>query len=348
MKIALGMSGGVDSATAAFLLQQQGHEVFGVTLHMTDAAPPDIDGAKNTAARLGIPYEVIDCRKQFSERIEAYFAASYAVGETPNPCVFCNRQVKLAALDEYRIRNGLDAIATGHYARIGNDEQGNVTLLRAADLQKDQSYMLYRITMEQLSHLILPLGGLTKPQIRAIAAEQSLLPVIPRDSMDICFIPDGDYGAYLRKAHHMEPVNGAFLNQNGDVIGTHHGQWLYTVGQRKGLGLARGTPVYVLSKHAENNTVTVGEKSKLFASVCRLRECNWLSKTPNSFRGTAKVRYSRTEAAVTVRIEFNDDAMLIFDTPQRAMTCGQSAVLYEGDRVLGGGVIAQVDYGEIV
>lgn len=339
MKIVLGMSGGVDSAAAAYLLQQAGHTVTGVTLHMTDAAPPDIEGAKRSAQQLGICHEVVDCRERFAAVIEASFAASYAAGETPNPCVLCNRLVKLASLEEYRAANGLDAIATGHYARTATDTHRNPILLRGADLMKDQSYMLYRISTAQLSHLVLPLGEMTKPQIRTLAAEQSLLPVIPRDSMDICFIPDGDYGAYLRRYHNMQPAAGHFLDVHGKVLGEHEGHWLYTKGQRKGLGIACGAPVYVLSKDTTNNTVTVGSEEKLFSDTCYLRDCNWLAQVPETFRATAKIRYSRTEAPVTVQRDGDDRAILVFDTPQRAMTCGQSGVIYNGDRVLGGGII---------
>ncbi len=345
MDIVLGMSGGVDSAVAAYLLQQAGHRVHGVILHMTDGAPPDIAGAQSVADRLAIPLAVVDCRVAFRREVEQYFADSYHKGETPNPCVICNRTVKLQALLDYANTHFYDGIATGHYAKIAVNSNGSRALLRAADRQKDQSYMLYRITREQLAALHLPLSDYTKPQIRAIVEEMHLMLSVPRDSMDICFVPDGDYGRYLQKEHNMKSCKGDFCDTADAVIGQHEGQWLYTVGQRKGLGLACGKPVYVISKNAKDNTVTVGDESALFATVCHLRECNLLADTAETVRGTAKVRYSRTESPVTAQFFADGTATLVFDTPQRAMTCGQSAVVYDGDRVIGGGIISAVESG---
>ncbi len=345
MDIVLGMSGGVDSAVAAYLLQQAGYRVHGVTLFMTDGAPPDIAGAKAVAKRLAIPFEVVDCRTIFRREVEQYFADSYRMGETPNPCVICNRMVKLQTLLDYANSHSYDGIATGHYANIGVNADGNRVLLRGADTQKDQSYMLYRITKEQLAALHLPLGNYTKPQIRAIAEEVQLMSSVPRDSMDICFVPDGDYGNYLQKEHRMQRCKGKFCDIAGSVIGRHDGQWLYTVGQRKGLGIACGKPVYVIGKNANENTVTVGDESALFAKICRLRECNLVSDVKDIFRGTAKIRYSLTESPVTAQFFSDGTATLAFDTPQRAMTCGQSAVIYDGDRVIGGGIISAVESG---
>lgn len=343
MEIVLGMSGGVDSAVAAYLLQQAGHHVHGVTLHMTDSAPPDIEGAQAVAKRLGIPFAVVDCREAFHREVEQYFADAYRRGETPNPCVVCNRMVKLQALLAYANAHSYDGFATGHYAKIGVDADQNKVLLRAADLQKDQSYMLYRITKEQLAALYLPLSDYTKPAIRKIAQEQQLMSSVPHDSMDICFVPDGNYGSYLQKEHQMQPCSGAFLDADGAVIGHHEGQWLYTIGQRKGLGLACGKPVYVIGKDAHENTVTVGEEAGLFANICYLCQCNLLATGTETMRGTAKVRYSRTESPVTAHFFTNGTATLVFDTPQRAMTCGQSAVVYDGNRVIGGGIICGVE-----
>lgn len=343
--IVLGMSGGVDSSVAAYLLQRAGHRVHGVTLHMTDGAPPNIEGAQAVAERLGISFAVVDCRTSFHREVEQYFADAYRRGETPNPCVICNAVVKLQALLAYAEEHSYDGFATGHYAKIGLDINHKRTLLRAVDLQKDQSYMLYRITGEQLARMYLPLGDYTKPEIRSIAEKQQLMPSIPRDSMDICFVPDGNYGGYLQRDHQMQPCKGAFLDANGAVIGHHCGQWLYTVGQRKGLGLSCGQPVYVISKDAQENTVTVGNETELFASVCHLRDCNLLMTEKETVRGTAKVRYSRTESPVTANFSADGTATLIFDTPQRAMTCGQSAVVYDGDSVIGGGIICGVESG---
>lgn len=345
MELVLGMSGGVDSAAAASLLMQNGHKVHGVTLYMTDAAPPDIEGAKATADLLHIPHTVIDCRADFRREVEDYFASAYRMGETPNPCVICNRTVKLARLLAYAKEIGAEGIATGHYAKIGTAPDGSHILQRAADLQKDQSYMLYRITKEQLDALHLPLGDHTKAEIRTFAADAHLMPRIPRDSMDICFVPHGDYGRYLLEQHGMEPVSGDFLDAEGKQLGQHGGQWLYTVGQRKGLGIACGHPVYVLAKDAAANTVTVGEEAALFARGCTLRQCNLLCEVPETLKATAKIRYSRTEAPVTAIFHADGTAHLTFDIPQRAMTCGQSAVVYVGDTVVGGGIIDTVTGG---
>ncbi len=342
MELVLGMSGGVDSAAAACLLMKEGHKVHGVTLYMTDDAPPDLQGARATAERLGIPHTVIDCRADFRREVEEHFAAAYRRGETPNPCVICNRTVKLARLLAYAKEIGAEGIATGHYAKIGIAPDGSHTLLRAADLQKDQSYMLCRITKEQLNALHLPLGDFTKAEIRTLAAEACLMPHIPRDSMDICFVPHGDYGRYLLEHHGMKPAAGDFLDAEGKRLGQHRGQWLYTVGQRKGLGIACGHPVYVVEKNAAANTVTVGEESALFAKGCLLRECNLLCDMPPNAQATAKIRYSRTEAPVTAEFYADGTARLLFDVPQRAMTRGQSAVVYVGDTLIGGGIIDAV------
>ncbi len=342
LKIVLGMSGGVDSAAAAYLLQEAGHQVYGVTLHMTDEAPPDVAGARATADRLQISHAVVDCRESFRCRVEAAFASSYQIGETPNPCVLCNREIKLAALQKFAAKHGCDAIATGHYARISTDANGNRILLRGIDPQKDQSYMLYRITKEQLSQLILPLGDLTKDRIRAIAAANQLMPSIPRDSMDICFIPKGDYAEYLQLHHGFAATPGVFLTKDGQRIGTHTGQWQFTVGQRKGLGLACGTPVYVLEKDAAANSVTVGSNEDLFASHCRIRDCCWLTSPDNHRQYTAKIRYSRSESAAWLETADLQTAILHFSEPQRAMSRGQSAVIYAGEQVIGGGLIDEI------
>lgn len=343
MKVVLGMSGGVDSAAAASLLQDAGHCVYGVTLVMAQSVQTDIDGAFTTAQRIGIPHTVLDCTDLFRTNVLADFAASYARGETPNPCIRCNPTVKFSALLSYMEQIGADAIATGHYARVQRTAGAEtVQLLRGVDAAKDQSYMLYRLTDAQLAHVLFPLGTASKSQIRALAAERGLLPQIPKDSMDICFLPDGNYTKYLETEFAFAPNSGAFCLADGRVVGTHCGQWQYTKGQRKGLGLALGYPVYVTEKDAEHNCVYVGTQQELYASTCILRECRWISMPNHPAHLSAKIRYSRSEAAVSLTQLDATHAKLTFAVPQRAMTRGQSAVVYEGKRVLGGGFIEQV------
>ncbi len=343
MKIVLGLSGGVDSAAAAYLLQKAGHTVAGVTLLVKADAPPDIDGAAAVAERLGISHTVLDCTESFRKFVLDDFANCYQRGETPNPCIVCNPNVKFAALMSQMEALGYDGIATGHYANIRKNEQnGCYELLRGQDAAKDQSYMLYRLSQAQLGALHLPLANLEKTEIRRLAEEAGIMPQVPKDSQDICFLPNGDYAGFLTKEYGMKPKTGDFLLTDGTVIGKHSGQWQYTVGQRKGLGIACGYPVYVTAKDAAANTVTVGREEALFGTECVLRDCKWISMPQDSSALTAKVRYSRREAAVSVDGMGTESAVLHFAVPQRAMTLGQSAVIYEGERVIGGGLIAQV------
>ena len=343
MKIVLGMSGGVDSAAAAYVLQQAGHTVAGVTLVMYPEVQPDIAGAEETAKRLGILHTVVDCSAAFRTKVLDYFAAAYRDGDTPNPCVVCNPTVKFAALLSHMEKIGYDAVATGHYARLAKNAQtGKTELLRGLDAAKDQSYMLCRLTQEQLSHAVFPLAEFEKPAIQELAAKQGLLPQIPKDSMDICFLPNGDYASYLEEHFGFQPQTGDFQLADGTIVGRHQGQWRYTVGQRKGLGIACGYPVYVTGKNPVNNLVTVGKEEELFSSACKLRDCNWLSSPQDASALTVKVRYSRRETGVELTANADGTAELRFSEPQRAVTCGQSAVIYEGDRVIGGGFISQV------
>ncbi len=334
MKILLGMSGGVDSTVAAYRLQGEGHTVCGVTLVMHEIGAAEVEKAAALAEGLGISHRVIDCRERFAAIVQSDFAARYAAGETPNPCILCNPTVKFAVLYETMQALGYDAIATGHYARMKDGQ-----LYRAADRDKDQSYMLYRLTEAQRQMTLFPLGDSTKTESIALAEAQALYPKIPKDSMDICFLPDGDYAAYLERAHGMTAKAGVFQMPDGTVVGTHDGQWRYTIGQRKGLGIACGKPIYVIAKDAAANTVTVGASDALFARNAVIRECCWLCDLPETFTAMAKIRYSKSESPVTVRKLEGNRAALAFDIPQRAVTPGQSAVLYDGDRVLGGGIL---------
>lgn len=343
MKVVLGMSGGVDSAAAAYLLKEAGHTVVGVTLVMKQDVLPDIDGAKQTAEKLGIRHEVLDCTCNFKKFVLDDFANEYRLGNTPNPCIVCNPNVKFAAMLDFMRQISFDAVATGHYAHIRKNEQsGKYELLRGKDAMKDQSYMLYRLSQEQLSHILFPLADMEKTEIRSLAAKAGILAQIPKDSQDICFLPNGDYAAFLTLEYGMKPQKGAFQLADGTVVGIHDGQWKYTVGQRKGLGIACGYPVYVTGKNAVNNLVSVGKEEELYASECRIVNCNWITMPQGQENYTAKVRYSRREAGVKVSPLSDSEAILTFSEPQRAMTLGQSAVIYSGDLVIGGGMIAQV------
>ena len=343
MKVVLGMSGGVDSAAAAYLLKKAGHTVTGVTLVMKQDVQPDIDGAKKTAALLGIAHEVIDCTEAFQKYVLDDFAAEYRCGNTPNPCIVCNPMVKFASMLSYMEHIGYEAIATGHYANVQkNVLDGRFELMRGADAAKDQSYMLYRLTQQQLAHVLFPLANMEKPAIRALAAQAGIMPQIPKDSQDICFLPNGDYAGFLSKEYAMTPKQGEFRLADGKVVGIHDGQWQYTVGQRKGLGISCGYPVYVTAKDAKQNLVMVGKEDELFASSCKIVRCNWIVAPSEQETYTAKIRYSRKEAAAKITWMNETEAILTFDVPQRAMTCGQSAVVYSGERVVGGGMIAQV------
>ena len=338
--VLVGMSGGVDSTTAAFLLKRQGYGVRGVTLRMHDEAENTAEAeAAEAAAVLGIPHDVFDLRGDFRNTVMRYFAEAYLAGQTPNPCVYCNRNMKFPGMLAFADRTGCDAVATGHYARV--KKQGERTLLlRAADVKKDQTYMLYALPQEILARVLFPLGGLTKPQIREIAAEAGLAAAHKHDSQDICFIADGDYNGFIRRLTGKQTPVGRFIDAEGRVLGTHKGVTAYTVGQRKGLGLSSEEPYYVLGKSAADNTVTLGRAADLFTRRVCVGGASFIpfDRLTSPIRATAKLRYSQHDSPCTVFPDENG-FVLEFDEPQRAVTPGQAAVLYDGETVLGGGTI---------
>ena len=355
-KALIAMSGGVDSSAAACLTLRAGYDCMGATMKLFDnsilhtgesacCSLDDVEDARSVARRLNMPFHVINAKEAFRSCVIDPFIHSYESGETPNPCICCNRHLKFDFFLERAKILGCEYIVTGHYARIRFDEaSGRWQLLKAVDSAKDQSYVLYCLSQQQLAHTLLPLGNLTKEKARAIAEEQGFLNARKRDSQDICFVPDGDYVAFMEHYTGKQYAPGDFLDLSGKTIGTHRGAVCYTLGQRKGLGLAMGQPVYVCGKDMRSNTVTVGPNEALFATTLLARDFNWVSIAgitgPTAV--TARARYNQKEQPATVYPEEDGLVRVVFDQPQRAMTPGQAVVLYQGDLVIGGGTISAV------
>ena len=353
MKALIAMSGGVDSAVAAYLTQGSGFTCAGaiMRLHHKDdhngscGSADDVEDARSVAQRLNIPFSVFEFTAEFRENVMDKFVRCYECGLTPNPCIDCNRHLKFERFLQAARELDCDYIVTGHYARIEKDETtGRYLLKKALHGDKDQSYVLYSLTQDQLSHTLFPLGSMEKAQVRQIAQDQGFLNARKKDSQDICFVPDGDYMAFMERYTKKTYPAGNFLDLTGKVVGTHRGAVGYTLGQRKGLGLAMGAPVYVCSKDMENNTVTVGPNEALFSRKLRANDWNWfpVPELTEPIRVLAKTRYRQTEQPATVYPEENGFARVEFDEPQRAITPGQAVVLYDGDTVIGGGTITEV------
>ena len=293
---------------------------------------------------MGIPHYVFNFREDFEEKVIRTFVRSYEQGRTPNPCIDCNKFLKFDRLLRRAMELGCDYVVSGHYARIRQDpDTGRYLLYKAEDQAKDQTYFLACLNQEQLAHIQFPLGALTKAQVREIAEEQGFVNARKHDSQDICFVPDGDYAAFLTRYTGKAYPEGDYLDLNGKVIGKHRGAVCYTLGQRKGLGIALGAPAYVCAKDMEKNTVTLGPNEALFSSALRADNWNWypFPALTEPMRVTAKIRHSQQEHPATVYPEANGFARVEFDTPQRAVTPGQAVVLYQGDLVIGGGTITQ-------
>ena len=338
-KVLVALSGGVDSSAAAVLLRQQGYHCDGAMLQLLPSGNDTAD-AEAVARRLGMEFYSLEARGPFADGVMDRFVAEYCAGRTPNPCIRCNERVKFGLLLDYALEHGYDYLATGHYARIERDGEGIAHLLRGRDRSKDQSYVLCRLTQHQLSHLLLPLGSVDKPYARQVTQEAGLLNADRVDSQDICFIPDGDYIAFLEREG-VELRGGNFIDEEGSVLGQHRGLPCYTIGQGKGLGIALGRHVYVLGKNAANNTVTLGDNDRLFTHTLTAGEVNWLSGSApqGALRCSAKTRYSQTEAAATAQMLPDGRLQLTFDEAQRAITAGQAVVLYDGEEVLCGATI---------
>ena len=352
-KALIAMSGGVDSSVAAYLTQREGYTCVGATMQLFRSAIEDstccsadnVADARGVAQRLGMPFHVFDFTEDFRYLVMDKFVSCYECGLTPNPCVDCNRHLKFTQLLEQALLLDCDCIVTGHYARIRRDEtSGRYLLYKAADAAKDQSYFLYPLTQHQLAHIRFPLGELTKDQVRQIALEQGFHNAKKRDSQDICFIPDGDHCAFLQRHTGKTYPAGDFLDTQGNVVGKHSGAVGYTLGQRKGLGLAMGAPVYVCSKDLQRNTVTVGPNEALFRKAFRANDWFFFPfpVLTEPMRVMAKTRSRMQEQPATVYPEADGFCRVAFDEPQRAITPGQAVVLYDGEFVIGGGTITEI------
>lgn len=345
--VAVAMSGGVDSSVAAALLVRRGFRVIGLTMKLFCYAGADraksccsldaIDAARQSAERLDIPHYVVDCQREFSRQVVDRFVAEYAAGRTPNPCVACNAAIKFGLLLDKARALGCECLATGHYARIVK-RRGVAVLARGLDGKKDQSYFLWPLSRGTLAHVLFPLGGLTKPQVREQARRSGMVSAGRPESQEICFVQHGSYTDFL--AERVKPDPGDIVDVAGKVLGRHQGIIRYTIGQREGLGIALGRPQYVLRIDAQRNRIIVGDDQLLRSTECMVSEVNWiLPKPQRAVKAVVKIRHQHQGAQAAVRPLSGDRAAITFDEPQRAIAPGQSAVFYRGDLVLGGGII---------
>jgi tRNA-specific 2-thiouridylase len=353
-KVVVGMSGGVDSSVAAYLLKEQGYDVIGVTMQIWQDESQEqieenggccgitaVDDARRVAAQLDIPYYVMNFKNEFKENVIDYFTNEYINGRTPNPCIACNRYVKWDSLLRRSMDIGADYIATGHYARISKLPNGRYAVRNSVTAKKDQTYALYNLTQEQLSHTLMPVGEYTKDEIRAIASKIGIQVANKPDSMEICFVPDNDYAGFISRETGYVSTPGNFVDLDGNILGQHRGIIHYTVGQRKGLGLAVGHPVFVVAIRPDTNEVVIGENEDVFSSKLYADRLNFMSveSIEAPVRAKAKIRYSHEGAECTVRMADTGLLECVFDEKQRAVTPGQALVLYDGDYILGGGTI---------
>ncbi|MDR2888549.1 MAG: tRNA 2-thiouridine(34) synthase MnmA [Lachnospiraceae bacterium] len=359
-KVVVGLSGGVDSAVAALLLKEQGYDVTGVTMRIWQedhcltnrlggqtietVGQSAEEDARRVAEALDIPYDIIDYRQEFKARVVDYFINEYLCARTPNPCVICNRYVKWEALLEYCRSIDADHIATGHYARIVKLPDGRLTLCYSVTAAKDQTYALFYLTQQQLAHTMMPVGEYSKEEIRALATRLGLPVADKPDSQEICFIPDNDYTGFIKRNSRQEvPPPGNFITADGTILGQHQGITHYTIGQRKGLGLSLGHPVFVSQIRRATNEVVVGEEAAVFTDGLRCQQLNFMgmASLPVPRRVTAKIRYAHKGAAAVIEQTGPDEVVCRFEEPVRAVTPGQAVVFYDGEYILGGGIIKE-------
>ena len=349
-KALIAMSGGVDSSVAAFLIKNQGYYVEGITLKLcsTNEDEPsccttrDIEDAKAVCQRLDIPHRVINFTDNFNKKVIDKFVNTYIEGGTPNPCVDCNRYIKFSKLFEIAKEEGFDFVVTGHYARASfDDKSGRFSLKKGIDENKDQSYVLYSLTERQLSKILFPLGDMTKDEIRKIAESEGLINADKPDSQDICFVKDGKYGEFIEKYTGKKSPEGDFVDLSGNKLGTHKGIINYTIGQRKGLGLSLKQSMFVVKKDPEANRVILGFSEDLMSDSLIAKDVNLIAfdKLTENTRVFVKTRYKQKEAPATLIPMDDNKIKVVFDEPQRAITKGQAAVFYDGDKVIGGGTI---------
>ncbi len=350
-KALIAMSGGVDSSVAALLMRQQGYDCAGATmlLHKQEddvelcGALSDVESARTVSESLGMPFHIFDCSEMFHEAVIERFVSAYESGRTPNPCIDCNRYLKFDEFFKRAMGLGFDCMATGHYAKIDFcTESGRYLLKKAADPSKDQSYVLWSLRQDQLARTVFPLGDLTKSEARQIALEHELCTAHKQDSQDICFVPDGKYAAFVERYRNKTYPTGDFVTTDGKILGQHKGIIRYTVGQKKGLGLVLPEPLYVQAIDPLSNRVVLGRSEELFSNKLIAHDINLISlpEIKGECRLKAKVRYRHNEEWATVTQPDSDTLCVVFDEPQRAITKGQSVVLYDGDTVVGGGIIA--------
>lgn len=347
-RVAVAMSGGVDSSVCASLLAENGFDIFGATMSLfcrsKDSTPINEDDCREAGLIcrcLGIEHKIYNLEKEFKQYVIDDFTKAYINGATPNPCIECNKNLKFGALLDSVKSDGAAYIATGHYANTEKTSDGRILLKKAADSKKDQSYVLWKLTQDQLACAMFPLGSITKDEIREIAATKGFQNAHKKDSQDICFIPDGDYVKFIKENTGYTPIPGDYIDADGNIIGKHKGIINYTVGQRKGLGISMGRHVFVYDKNAENNTVMLSDEDRLFTNKIVIRGINLIpfDKIDSPINVQAKIRYKQPQSPAIAEQTAEDEITLIFKDSQRAPAKGQSAVMYDGDYVIGGGII---------